>query len=82
MAKCTKGACCSHLRYTSSITMLTTKEYETCIFYPTCVSEHTPLLTNSCFTTALSFALLSQSEAKKIKAHMPPYLAKCTSAIL
>lgn len=26
MAKCTKGGCCFHLRYTNSITMLTTKE--------------------------------------------------------
>lgn len=38
MAKCTKGACCFHLRYINSITMLTTMEDETCIFYPTCAS--------------------------------------------
>lgn len=76
VAKCTKGACCSHLRYTNSITMLTTKEYETCIFYPTCVSESLNTLRFKLTPVSLLLCLLLYfcSHKPKKPTSLPTYL--------
>lgn len=75
VAKCTTGACCFHLRHSNSITMLTTKAYESCIFYPTCASESPSTLSFKLTPVPLPLCLLlyfcSQKPKKKKKKKSP-----------
>lgn len=78
MAKCTKAACCFHLRYTNSITILTTSKTETCIFYPTFASNHTlnQVLSHHCFVFCFTFAVRrhKKKQTEKKPTSLPTYL--------